>query len=32
MPLTKDLYKRMNANEWSEWRWAFSCSGVENWL
>jgi len=30
MPLTKDLYKRMSACDWSEWRWAFSFSGVEN--
>ena len=32
MPLTKDLYGRMSAKNWSEWRWAFSFSGVENWL
>jgi len=32
MPQTKDLCKRMTAKDWSEWRWAFSCSGVENWL
>jgi len=32
MPLTKDLYRRMSAKEWSEWRWTFSFSGVENLL
>jgi len=32
MPLTKDLYRSMSAKDWSEWRWAFSFSGVENWL
>jgi len=32
MPLTKDLYRRMSAKHWSEWRWAFSLYGVENWL
>jgi len=32
MPLTKDLYRRMSAKDWSEWRWAFSFYGVENWL
>jgi len=33
MPLTKDLYnKRMSAKDWSEWRWAFNFSDVENWL
>ena len=25
-------YKRMSAKNWSEWRWAFSLYGVENWL
>jgi len=29
MPLTKDLYRRMSAKYWSEWRWAFSFHGVE---
>jgi len=32
MLLTKDLYKRMSAKDWSEWRWALSFSGVKNWL
>jgi len=32
MPLTQDLYKRMSAKDRSEWRWAFSFYGVENWL
>ena len=32
MPLTKDLYRSMSAKDWSEWRWAFSFSGVKNWL
>jgi len=32
MPLTTDLYRRMSAKDWSEWRWAFSFYGVENWL
>jgi len=31
MPLTKDLYG-MSTKDWSEWRWAFSYYGVENWL
>jgi len=30
--LTKDLYRRMSTIDWSEWRWAFSFYGVENWL
>jgi len=30
--LTKDLYRRMSAKYWNEWKWAFSFSGVENWL
>ena len=30
IPLTKDLYSRMSAKDWSEWRWGFSFSGVEN--
>ena len=30
MPLTKDLFGRMSAKHWSEWRWAFSFYGVEN--
>jgi len=29
-PLTKDLYRRMSARGWSDWRWAFSFYGVEN--
>jgi len=32
MPLIKNLYKRMSAKEWSEWRWGYSFSGVENLL
>jgi len=32
MPLTKDLYRRMSMKDWSEWWWAFSFYGVENWL
>jgi len=32
MLLTKGLYIRMGAKDWSEWRWALSFSGVENWL
>jgi len=32
MPLTKDLCRRMSAKDWSEWPWAFSFYGVENWL
>jgi len=32
MLLTKDLYRRMRAKDWSEWRWALSFSGVENWV
>jgi len=32
MPLTKDLYTRTSAKDWSEWRWAFSFYSVENWL
>jgi len=24
MPLTKDLYRRMSGEDWSEWRWAIS--------
>jgi len=32
MLLTKDLYRRMSAKDWSVWRWAFSFYGVENWL
>ena len=30
MPLTKG--RRMSAKDWSEWPWAFSFHGVENWL
>jgi len=30
MPLTKDLYKRIRAKDWSERGWAFSFYGVEN--
>ena len=25
-------YRRMIAKDWSEWRWAFSVHGVDNWL
>ena len=32
MPLTKDLYRSMNAKDWSEWGGAFFFSGIENWL
>jgi len=32
MPLTKDLYRRMSAKDWSAWRCAFSFCRVENWL
>ena len=32
MLLTKDLYRRMSAKDWSEWRWAFSFYGVEDGL
>ena len=32
MQLTKDLCRSMSVKDWSEWRWAFSFSGVENWL
>jgi len=30
MPLTKDLYTRMSAKDWSGWSWAFSYYGAEN--
>jgi len=29
MTLAKDLYRRMSARDWSEWRWAFSFYDVE---
>jgi len=32
MPLAKDLYRRMSAKNWSEWRWTFSFHDVTNWL
>jgi len=32
MPPVKDLYRIMSAKDWSEWRWALSFYGVENWL
>jgi len=32
LTMAKDLYRRMSANDWSEWRWAFSFYDVENWL